>query len=315
MNHRFTALARGRRRLVAVAAVALAMTPLLADSASAYPDTTGYRTVLDAQGMDDVPGQKDLTQQGYKTTVSQVDVFFNFDDVVTKGGNTLGGCTLFDSNDNGNANFALCVTTGATDTTTPQASTLYSCKDVRTDRCASGVVLSGSSRSAASTCSAIIKAQAPAFALDADNDTRVYCSVVLADVGATSATLLNTCAYSSAEPNSDPADCVSAPPKARPTATAADWVYPNATITITGWSNTGIETDTVTFSLYNENTCTATPIYTTTATIASASISTANTTFALTTDGTYYWKIDSTGNDANNPFSIGCGVVTTIVDL
>ena len=111
MHHHFSALSRGRRRLVVTVAVALAMTPLLADRASAYPDTTGYRAVLDAQGMDDVPGQKDLTQQGYKTTASQVDVFFNFDDVVNKGGNTLGGCTLFDSNDNGNANFAMCVTT------------------------------------------------------------------------------------------------------------------------------------------------------------------------------------------------------------
>ena len=92
-------------------------------------------------------------------------------------------------------------------------------------------------------------------------------------------------------------------------------MYPNATISISGWSNTGIETDTVTFSLYNENTCTSAPIYTTSAAVTGTSISTSNTSFALTTDGAYYWKIDSTGNDANNPFSIGCGVITTIVDL
>ncbi|MFZ9627888.1 MAG: hypothetical protein ACO3C1_00895 [Ilumatobacteraceae bacterium] len=314
MKTRFSTLTRGRRRLVVAAAVALATTPLLVGGASAYPDTSYYGSVLDVQGMDDVPGQKDLTQQGWKASATQVDVYFNFDDVVTKGGNTLGGCTLFDSNDNGLANFAMCAVTGAADSTTPQSSTLYSCKDVRADRCANGAVLSGSARSAETTCGYLNKAATPAFVLDADPDTRVYCTIKLADVGAASASLLNTCAYSSAEPNSDPADCVAAPAKARPSATGTDWVYPNATITVTGFATGGLVTDTVTFSLYDTADCSNTALQSWTLNTA-ASVSTANTTFALTVDGTYYWKVESTGNDLNNPFSISCGTIRTIVDL
>lgn len=314
MMHRLTALTKGRRRALVAFAVAAAATPMFVGGASAVFDYTGYRSTLDAQGIDDVPGQKDLTQQGYKEHDGQVDVFFKFDDVVNKGGNTLGACTLFDSTGDGLANFAMCANTGAADTTTPQSNVLYSCKDVRADRCANGVVLTGSSRSAGTNCSYLEKNATPGFVLDTDGDTLVGCSIVLHDVGATSAELLNTCAYSSAEPNSDPADCVSAPPLARPTGAGVDWVYPNATVTVTGFATGGSVTDVTTLSLYSDASCATTPIYTQNVN-TSASVSTSNTSVALTTDGTYYWKVVSSGNDLNRPFTIDCGVIRTIVDL
>jgi hypothetical protein len=319
MLHRLSTLARGHRRLVIAAGVALATTPLLVGGASAYPNTDNYSVTVDQQGIDDVPGQKDLTQQGWTLDVDgdHVDVFFNFDDVVTKGGNTLTGCTLFDSTDDGLANFAMCAITGAKDSTSPQSSTLYSCKDVRTDRCANPTVVVAPVRSAETTCADLNKSQTAAFYADPDNDTRVYCTITLADVGAETAALLNTCAYSSAEPNSDPADCVTAPAKANPTATGATWMYPNATITVTGWQSGGTNTsgwDQVTFSLYDTSDCSNTALYTQVVQ-AAASVSTSNTTTAVSTDGTYYWAISYSGNNLNNTFTLACGTVRTIADF
>lgn len=318
MKVRFSAPTSRRGRRLAVAAAALLTTStVLVGGALAYPNTSDYGSVIDTQGVDDVPGQKDLTQQGWKTDGVKVDVYFNFDDVVTKGGNTLGGCTLFDSTGDGLVNFALCATVGAKDTTTPQASTLYSCKDVRVDRCANGVVLTAPTRSAGTTCAELDKAANPAFVSDLDLDTRVYCSIVLADVGAASAALVNTCAYSSAEPNSDPADCVSAPAKARPSATGVTSVLPNTNITVTGWAAGGIATgdfDKYVFSLYDTADCSNTAIYTQTV-AAGSTVATTNTTFSLTVDGTYYWKVVYTGNDLNTAYDIACGTLRTIVDL
>ena len=94
----------------------------------------------------------------------------------------FGGCTLFDSTDDGLANFAMCAITGAKDSTSPQSSTLYSCKDVRTDRCANPTVVVAPVRSAETTCADLNKSQTAAFYADPDNDTRVYCTITLADV-------------------------------------------------------------------------------------------------------------------------------------
>lgn len=310
-----------RRRRIrgagALTAAVLATATLMVGGADAYPSIDGYSVLSDEQGIDDVPGQKDLTQQGWQLDDGHVDVFFSFDEVVTRGGNTLTGCTLFDSDGDGLTNFALCAVTGARDTSTPQSSTLYSCRDVRVDRCANATVVPLLERSADTTCGYLNKAQTAAFVADPDADTRVYCTVVLDDVGAESAELLNTCAYSSAEPNSDPADCVRAPDKADPSATGATWVYPNATISVTGWAEGGINTgdfDKVQFALYDSADCSTTALYTQTV-AAGTTVTTTNTSVKVETDGTYYWHVVYTGNNLNNPFTLSCGTLQTTVDL
>lgn len=315
--HHDTTTRRRIRGIGALTAAVLVTATLMVGGADAYPSIDGYSVLSDEQGIDDVPGQKDLTQQGWQLDGDHVDVFFNFDEVVTRGGNTLTGCTLFDSDGDGLTNFALCAVTGARDSSTPQSSTLYSCRDVRVDRCANATVVVAPDRSAETTCGYLNKAQAAAFMSDADADTRVYCTVMLADVGAESAELLNTCAYSSAEPNSDPADCVRAPDKADPSATGATWVYPNATISVTGWAEGGISTgdyDKVQFALYDSADCSTTALYTQTV-AAGTSVTTTNTSVKVETDGTYYWHVVYTGNNLNNPFTLSCGTLQTTVDL
>ena len=68
----------------------------------------------DAQGANDEPGQKDLTQFCAELGDSvpyELHTKFNFDETTIPGGNTNDGCVLFDTDSDGNANLAVCVTT------------------------------------------------------------------------------------------------------------------------------------------------------------------------------------------------------------
>lgn len=318
---------RIRRALVATVG-ALAASWVLVPSTSATVDTTNYYTVSDDGGIDDEVGQKDLTQQGW--TYEDADTrqilvaFFNFDEVVTKGGNTLDGCLLFDANDNDLVDFAQCGTTGKSDVSggAPKASTLYTCKDTRADRCAQATVKLGAS--ADTTCYEVDRNAPKGFAGDPDPDTRIYCRVRLTDVGVDSGKgeLLNTCSYPSAEPNSDPSDCVVNPGKAEPTAAGTTSVYPNASITLTDWREGG-NASTVDFYLYGlgDTGCTSAEIYHVSVTpiavpmTLTAVAATANTSFALTTNGMYYWKVVYSGNDQNYGVTLDCGTLSTYVEL
>src|SRR5215208_3747909 len=90
--------------------------------------------VNDTAGANDEPGQKDLTQlcvddAGLPLTLQ---VTWNWDEVSVSGSNTLDACSLYDTDNDGNVNFALCVTdpTDASITVT-----LYTCGDDAEDRC------------------------------------------------------------------------------------------------------------------------------------------------------------------------------------
>ena len=170
--------------------------------------------VSDEQGANDEPGQKDLTRLGidYAGLPTAVWVQFNLDDTAWSGANTGDGCTLFDTDDDLNVNFALCATVSG-DPATIQSTTLYACTaDAKVDRCTGPSLLT---KSATTTCSATISASDP-FGPAAPNgpgdyfpnDAVVTCTILLSDVGAASAELVNVCSYPSQEPNSDPSDCV-----------------------------------------------------------------------------------------------------------
>ena len=163
------------------------------------------QSYIDAQGANDEPGQKDLTRMSVDpaNAPTSIVITWNWDELGTNGANTMDGCALFDTDNDGLANYSLCQTTQGTPATA-LATTLYSCNDSRSDRCAGSSAVPKTS-----TCSVAQSATDPFAAGDSNpNDTRATCTVNLADVGASAAALLDVCSYPSEQPNSDPSDCV-----------------------------------------------------------------------------------------------------------
>src|SRR5213083_2633153 len=112
-----------RRRVSARLALAFgiwcaAAAILLGVAASPTPSLAAVQCTPDLQGAMDEPGQKDLTR-------------FCFDPVA---------CALFDTDMDGNANFALCVTVKG-DPSALDSVRRFSCANDRPDRCTSSVLL------------------------------------------------------------------------------------------------------------------------------------------------------------------------------
>jgi hypothetical protein len=196
-----------------VALLALMTLLPLATFSLATPALGAPFSAIDEEGANDEPGQKDLTRlasddSGLPTSLS---VSWNWDITSQSGNNTADGCALFDSDNDGFANFALCEVwkgTPPTGTPTHLETRLYNCNDSRVDRCAGPV----QDTSFSSSCTIAVTSDDPFPAGDAyPNDTKATCNIVLADVGAASAKLINVCSYPSQEPNSDPSDCVLIP--------------------------------------------------------------------------------------------------------
>src|SRR5215211_7917771 len=236
----FGAIAKSRSRFLLVLLVAslfaLSVAFITFSSALAV-----LSCVNDIAGANDEPGQKDLTQlcidnAGLPTSLS---VTWNWDEITVSGNNTLDACALFDTDGDGNVNFSLCVTDPTDD---PITITLYTCGDTKSDRCTNPIT---SVPTFSSTCSTSTQATDPFPAGAAfPNDRVASCNIVLADVGASSATLLDVCSYPAQEPNSDPSDCVilqDNPPPPTNTATNTVTATNTATATIT---NTATDTPT-----------------------------------------------------------------------
>jgi len=186
----------------------------------------------DDGGVDDInSNQVDLTRMGTDEAglPDALGIQFNWDDTSWTGGNTGDACALIDTDDpeNGMADFALCVKV----TGNPAvwvATSLYSCNDGKTDRCAGPTLvwntLNGPQPPAgSSSCSASIPLNSDPFTHGKGNvcngancstrDTVAACAVNMNDFGATAATafLINVCTFPSGEPNSNPFDCVITP--------------------------------------------------------------------------------------------------------
>ncbi len=164
--------------------------------------------VSDTAGANDEPGQKDLTRLciDEANLPTSVQAIWNWDELGTNGANTLDGCALFDSNGDGNINYAACVTTNNNPATFTSL-TLYSCGDAKPDRCTTpATALTGPY---ASSCTVNQQATQPfATGTGTPNDTVATCTIVLADFGAANIELVDVCSYPSQQPNSDPSDCV-----------------------------------------------------------------------------------------------------------
>jgi hypothetical protein len=309
-----------RRRLALIAPLALiAVVSVVLIAAAAAPalntDAATYSIAEDQDGRNDEPGQKDLTLQGTNSSnlPTAINVLWNWDETSVGGGNTLDGCTLFDTDGDGNANFAFCAIAGNVSNTNKtlelKNEVLYTCGDTRNDRCSSQIAIV--SQSSGTECQLVLNSNTNPFG---DNpDTRIFCTVVLADVGATTAVLLNTCSYPSQQPNSDPSDCVLIPGKANPTISTTPTLEPQDSATVS--SNTN---GSVTFELYKdtdlEGDCDAGELVFS-QTDTSSPFATSNTTYTITSDGTYLWKVNYSGDADNNAAESACGVEKYVIDV
>jgi len=169
-------------------------------------------TLIDENGANDFPGQKDLTQLTVDyDVVGAVSVTFNWDELGTSGENTMDACSLFDTDDDFKANYAVCVITGETPAVQESDSPkIYSCGDGRVDRCTDQVLIAGPY---VTTCTTQSPSATDPFTAGTSypNDTRASCSISLSNVGGGIAELLNVCSYPSQIPHSDPSDCVLVP--------------------------------------------------------------------------------------------------------
>jgi hypothetical protein len=173
-------------------------------------DETGPLCENDVQGKDDEPGQKDLTRFCRGTSDATLCTNFDFpikwnwDITALSGKNTGDACALFDTDGDGFANYALCVTIGNSPAAQlANSPRLYQCDDTRVDRCQIVSQITNFS----STCSVAQTASDPFNA--GGLDTTATCCIDLGDLGnAAGARLMDVCSYPSQQPNSDPSDCV-----------------------------------------------------------------------------------------------------------
>src|SRR5262245_14771749 len=106
----------GRPRFSALAALGTwcaAVAMLVGATATPTTSFAAFRCTADLQGAMDEPGQKDLTEfcidpaaaAGFDFVVT-----WNWDDMDFSGNNSGDSCALFDTDMDGDANFALCIT-------------------------------------------------------------------------------------------------------------------------------------------------------------------------------------------------------------
>jgi Prealbumin-like fold domain len=186
----------------------------------------------DDGGVDDInSNQVDLNQMGTDeiNLPNTLGVKFNWDDTGWTGGNTGDACALFDTDvpTNGRSNYALCVKVGEKNAV-HKATSLWSCNDSRSDRCAGQSLVWTTLPGAVpqppagtqTTCTASVTPSDP-FTHGSGNvctgsncrtqDTVAACSIKLSEVSAQDAFLINVCTFPSDQPNSNPFDCVITP--------------------------------------------------------------------------------------------------------
>ncbi len=177
--------------------------------------------VLDDQGANDTPSQSDLNAFTRADNVSgKIGVKWVWDDVNswTGSGQTGDACALFDTDNDGKANAAVCVriTNPNGDASTviqlnPGSPLVYSCGDTKADRCTQS-----SLASAASTVCEIEKTDSEMFFAAGEDgaDVIAACSIPRSAITSNAnanVNLLNVCSFPSGSPNSNPFDCVVTP--------------------------------------------------------------------------------------------------------
>lgn len=172
-----------------------------------FTDAPVSGCIDDSAGANDEPGQKDLTKMcvDYNGLPTSEAVTWNWDETGWTGNNSGDGCSLYDTDGDGLANYSLCVIV-KNDPATFDSRVLYSCGDGSAFKCTNPISVIPSP---SSSCSASVTGTDPFGAgEDYPNDTTANCTVQLSDFGSSSATLLDVCSYPSQQPNSDPSDCI-----------------------------------------------------------------------------------------------------------
>jgi hypothetical protein len=172
---------------------------------------------LDTAGADDATGQKDLTEfcQNVGATCSGTILSWQWDDAAWSGGNTGDACALYDTDGDGFANYALCVSVGGAPAVQGNGSPrLYSCTDGKAFNCTGSTLVSGRQ----SSCVVNTLVPDPFAASNRPSnrcngtsclsrDTQAQCCVKPVDF-AGAAELIDVCSYPSQSPSSDPSECV-----------------------------------------------------------------------------------------------------------
>ena len=171
---------------------------------------------VDTGGADDAVGQKDLTEfcLNHSTSCAGTIVTWQWDDTAWGGTNTGDACALYDTDGDGLANYAVCVTvTGKPAMQARQSPRLYRCNDTKEFNCAGATLIA---RMTTCTVNNVVPDPFAAVARKSNKssgpscltkDTQAQCCVNTADLPSTAA-LIDVCSYPSQSPSSDPSECV-----------------------------------------------------------------------------------------------------------
>ena len=180
----------------------------------AFADWSDEYCKQDPGTCDDFPNQQDtkgacIASNLAATTPSPANTVylrFDFDDTGLSGGNTGDACWLVDSDQDGNANRALCMEVTGNPFNTLQ-SFLYDCND--SSASCGGAVLSATQAQSCAFTSALTAAQQLECIIGDPGDTAVECSIPVANLGWASGNivLLSGCTFGSPQPNSAEHDC------------------------------------------------------------------------------------------------------------
>lgn len=334
MSFRPSSRHRGARWLALL--VILLITGMLASSAIAAPV---FVFDDDDQGANDEPGQKDLTAQASAVDSVAPNHFFTawkWDDTAWSGNNTGDGCSLFDTNQDGFVEYAVCATVEGGKGPVPvtfDSVTVYSCNNKWVDRCGNPVV-EVDTLTASGYCTVTDEATGTFNPLT-DKDTQIVCDITKLAAEADQAitdlvggTLLNTCSYPSREPNSDPSDCV----KTITNEETSIATQPSGTVT---WSVTLNDaatmspigaTGSVVFKLWGVNTngtCSESiwesdPVLLVNGIASSSSAGTASGSNVITNattdaDLVFWWTVEYAPSGAFNGSESACGVEKTTI--
>lgn len=184
--------------------------------------TNPFFVVNDAQGFNDITGQKDITKMGRWGHDGKLDIFWSWDEIDPKA-QTFDACALFDSTGNGYINYAICaeVSGGGTKTNglppklVPGFPKFYQCDDTLPLNCGSASALT----KPASLQVGDLVTLDPTKELTTDtdpwtqDDAYPYDTTVRMQIANTDlpGTLVNVCTYESASPTSAAGDCLANP--------------------------------------------------------------------------------------------------------
>jgi hypothetical protein len=172
---------------------------------------------IDTGGADDAVGQKDLTEFCLNRNATCAGTIFTWqwDDTAWTGTNTGDACALYDTDGDGFANYALCVTVaGKPATQASQSPRFYTCNDTKQFNCTGATLITTTTTSCivndlvADPFAALSRKANKCAGSDClTKDTQAQCCVKTADLPAT-AVLIDVCSYPSQSPSSDPSECV-----------------------------------------------------------------------------------------------------------